>query len=430
MVMATEAVSHGNFHYRIGVGLGNLLPQPPIAAWQNGLTPRDAGLPEDLGQVSAVAIGWDAHVFVLVRRAISWGSFGVRNGERHVGSEPMMNSDMLVSGASLFAFHSATTFGSPAAPDTNPIGGRGLLANTLYMPHGLSFSPDGEHLWVTDVAQHVAIKVARSGEIAQVLGKYGEKGTGDKFCRPTQAVSASDGSIYVADGYCNCRIAHFSKEGDLVGEWPRAEGGGDCELRIPHSIALDECSATLAIADRENGRIVWLKLLEDGFADEPLAFLDLLRNPAIPEEMRGYPYAIKRAGGGSLFVLTWRRDNKPGGASLHRVQPSKQRDHRPRGLPRQGSGEASVTTSWSLAGVDYPHDLAIVAAIGDGAIVYVAETRPEGSKLHRFEFQGTTDTVDDDGYHEMDRDISLEQDRAAIKRRRQEEFRKISHGLG
>lgn len=36
------------------------------------------------------------------------------------------------------------------------------------------------------------------------------------FCKPAGVVVISDGSIYVADGYCNSRIVRFSSSGQFM----------------------------------------------------------------------------------------------------------------------------------------------------------------------------------------------------------------------
>jgi hypothetical protein len=48
---------------------------------------------------------------------------------------------------------------------------------------------------------------------AQALGTEFEPGEdAEHFCMPTDVSVSSDGSIFVADGYCNSRIVKFDKE--------------------------------------------------------------------------------------------------------------------------------------------------------------------------------------------------------------------------
>ena len=58
-----------------------------------------------------------------------------------------------------------------------------------------------------------------------------------------------DGSIYVADGYCNSRIVQYSPQGQYQWEYRLLEG--QSVLSVPHSLALHECKGLLYVADRE-----------------------------------------------------------------------------------------------------------------------------------------------------------------------------------
>jgi sugar lactone lactonase YvrE len=73
------------------------------------------------------------------------------------------------------------------------------------------------------------------------------------FYQPTDVTWGPDGSIYVADGYGNSRIAKFSKDGILIKHWGE-RGTGRGEFNTPHSIVIDR-QGNLIVADRQNGRI-------------------------------------------------------------------------------------------------------------------------------------------------------------------------------
>lgn len=96
------------------------------------------------------------------------------------------------------------------------------------------------------------------------------------FCKPAGvAVSRADGSVYVADGYCNNRVMKFTKDGHFLAEWGRSSYGGESGLQrkgrefsgggganfslgyfnLPHDITLDERHQRVFVADRENGRV-------------------------------------------------------------------------------------------------------------------------------------------------------------------------------
>jgi DNA-binding beta-propeller fold protein YncE len=92
------------------------------------------------------------------------------------------------------------------------------------------------------------------GERVLTLGESFVPGSDSKhFCKPTDVAVTNDGSnIYVADGYCNSRVAKFDSKGNFVNEYTMPEG--EQQLTIPHSILLIEVLDLVCVADRENGR--------------------------------------------------------------------------------------------------------------------------------------------------------------------------------
>lgn len=95
------------------------------------------------------------------------------------------------------------------------------------MPHGV-FVDHQQFVWFTDVAMHqvfkydfTAIKTENKTELILALGTAFAPGS-DKnhFCKPAAViVIPSDGSIFVADGYCNGRIVKFDAEGRFIAEY-------------------------------------------------------------------------------------------------------------------------------------------------------------------------------------------------------------------
>ena len=137
----------------------------------------------------------------------------------------------------------------------------------FYMPHGI-FVDESNYYYTTDVGSHQVIKWKLSGdELTQVFA-LGEKFVpgSDKahFCKPAAvAVSKTDGSIFVADGYCNNRIVKFSKNGNYFSEFGKSSTASQREaatlalgtFNLPHDISLDEDHDRIYVADRENGRV-------------------------------------------------------------------------------------------------------------------------------------------------------------------------------
>ena len=105
------------------------------------------------------------------------------------------------------------------------------------LPHGMRLMPDG-NLWLTDAGRHRVLKTTLDGEILLELGTAGVAGTDEKtFDRPTDVAVAADGTIYVSDGYGNCRIVVFDPDGTYRGTWG-VPGTAPGEFDTPHSVAV------------------------------------------------------------------------------------------------------------------------------------------------------------------------------------------------
>ncbi|MET0293129.1 MAG: 6-bladed beta-propeller [Steroidobacteraceae bacterium] len=61
------------------------------------------------------------------------------------------------------------------------------------------------------------------------------------------------GELFVADGYGNARVHHFSADGELIRSWGSV-GTGPGEFHLPHGIALDR-EGNVIVCDRENDRL-------------------------------------------------------------------------------------------------------------------------------------------------------------------------------
>lgn len=138
--------------------------------------------------------------------------------------------------------------------------GRGTFTG----PHGITV--DGDRVFCTDYLDHTVRIYDTAGRIIETLGTPGlASDTGivlgerplDKeagpFNMPTNVAVAGDGSFYVADGYGNARVHHFTADGKLVRSWGQP-GSGPGEFNLPHGIAVSSDGSVL-VADRENCRI-------------------------------------------------------------------------------------------------------------------------------------------------------------------------------
>ncbi len=135
---------------------------------------------------------------------------------------------------------------------------RSFGAGMFVFPHGLWVDRDGD-LWVTDAATQdgkgdQVFKLSPTGKVLMTLGKSGVEGeTPDTFNKPTFALTAPNGDIFVADGHGNSRVVKFSKDGKFIKAWGK-KGEAPGEFRTPHALALDT-QGRLFVADSENNRL-------------------------------------------------------------------------------------------------------------------------------------------------------------------------------
>lgn len=121
----------------------------------------------------------------------------------------------------------------------------------LNTPHGLRIY--NEYIWLTDLENHQVYKVNLDGEVIMSIGEKGVSGC-DKthFFKPTDVAIATNGNIYVTDGYGNSRVVCLNAEGRFLFEWGE-EGNKAGQFKYPHSIIIHD--NRVYIADRANKRI-------------------------------------------------------------------------------------------------------------------------------------------------------------------------------
>jgi hypothetical protein len=61
--------------------------------------------------------------------------------------------------------------------------------------------------------------------------------------------------IFVADGYGNSRVVHYSKDGEYLGQWG-TKGPGDGEFTLVHDVAIDRGGACMR-GSNENTMITY-----------------------------------------------------------------------------------------------------------------------------------------------------------------------------
>jgi DNA-binding beta-propeller fold protein YncE len=133
-------------------------------------------------------------------------------------------------------------------------------------PHGITIAPDGT-VFCTDDFGHTVREFTPDGKLLMTLGTHGQpsdtgatsldyrtiRRAGPPFHYPTNVAIAPNGDLFIADGYGNARIHHFTADGKLLNSWGEP-GAGPGQFHIPHGIAIDR-NGTIFVADRENSRL-------------------------------------------------------------------------------------------------------------------------------------------------------------------------------
>lgn len=179
-----------------------------------------------LGQVSGVAVDSHNHVFVFHRAEGSWAA----------------DKTKLIASPTILCFEG--TSGKLVAS---------WGENQFLEPHGLRVDRE-DNVWVTDRGLQQVFKFSHDGKLLLTIGTARVAGwDASHFDKPTDIAFASDGGVYISDGYGNSRVAKFSADGKFQFEWGR-KGTGPGEFDLPHSVAVD-ARGQVYVADRSNARI-------------------------------------------------------------------------------------------------------------------------------------------------------------------------------
>src|SRR5436190_4265801 len=124
-------------------------------------------------------------------------------------------------------------------------------------PHKVRISPyDPErHVWVVNDARHQIYEFTNDGkQLVRTLGEADVAGDDEThFGRPQDIAWLPDGSLLVADGLGNSRVAKFDKNGKFLAAWG-SRGNGPGQFSGLHGIATDR-NRRVYVADRTNHRI-------------------------------------------------------------------------------------------------------------------------------------------------------------------------------
>lgn len=186
-----------------------------------------------LGQVAGVAVNNEGQLYIFHRGPVVWDetSFTASHVYRHqnaVIKEPTICVVDPQSGALIHHWGQ----------------------NMFYMPHSIHVDTH-DNVWTTDVALHQVFRFGSSGP-PLVLGRAFEPGGGRKhFCKPTGVALGPSGRVFVSDGYCNHRIAVFTRDGAHLTDIGLQE-----RMLVPHGVTYVPTMNVVCVADRERRRVL------------------------------------------------------------------------------------------------------------------------------------------------------------------------------
>jgi DNA-binding beta-propeller fold protein YncE len=129
----------------------------------------------------------------------------------------------------------------------------GAAGCTACGAHSVRVDQQG-NIWIVDAAAHVIYKTNADGKEIMRLGTKGTSGaTQSTFNLPTDIAFATNGDLYVTDGYGGARVVKFSREGKYLLEWGK-RGTGPGEFGLPHNVVVDT-QGQVYVTDRDNQRI-------------------------------------------------------------------------------------------------------------------------------------------------------------------------------
>lgn len=120
--------------------------------------------------------------------------------------------------------------------------------------HGI-FIDSEDNVWCTERNTHCVRKFNAKGELVMTIGTPGQQGAndGDPFRLPTDLAVASNGDLFITDGYGNARVHKYSADGQLLHSWG-TWGSGPSQFELSHCVRLDK-DERVWVCDRTNNRI-------------------------------------------------------------------------------------------------------------------------------------------------------------------------------
>ena len=156
-------------------------------------------------------------------------------------------------------------------------------ADTILDAHGIHATSDG-FVWVTDRDAHEVIKFDLEGRPVLRLGTRDRASWQAPFNHPAGVAVASDGDVYVSDGYANAAVHRFASDGTLKGSWGEP-GDAVGAFKTPHDVWV-AASDRVYVCDRDNNRVQVFD--RDGTFRE--AWTDFFKPTSVVVDDEGFVY--------------------------------------------------------------------------------------------------------------------------------------------
>ena len=141
--------------------------------------------------------------------------------------------------------------------------GTGLTRNA----HGICIDKN-DCVYVVDGMRNCVFKFSSDGKLLSTIGVPDSpldtgvinydfrtiRQSTNSFNHPAKIAALDKGDLFIADGYGNARIHHYSSDGKFIKSWGEP-GDGPGQFNVVHGVGVDNLNGDVYVCDRENERI-------------------------------------------------------------------------------------------------------------------------------------------------------------------------------